>query len=48
VLDGDAAEPGSEEAADLVHEHRRAEQARQPLDAEAAASSSAVGGSVAT
>ena len=36
VLDGDAAEPGAEEAADLVHEHGRAEQARQALDAEAA------------
>jgi len=34
VLDGDAAEPGAEEAADLVDEHRRTEQARQPLDAE--------------
>ena len=36
VLDGDAAEPGAEEAADLVHQHRRAEQRRQALDAEAA------------
>jgi len=36
VLDGDAAEPGAEEAADLVHEHDRAEQARQALDAETA------------
>jgi len=34
VLDGDAAQPGTEEAADLVDEHRRAEQPREPLDAE--------------
>jgi len=36
VLDGDAAEPRAEEAADLVHEHGRAQQGRQSLDPETA------------
>jgi len=36
VLDRDAAEPGAGKAADLVHQHDRAEQRRQPLHAEVA------------